>query len=375
MDYNKQNKFFLIKKTFRYLKLYGLSRTIIKVKGAFHMNTKFEKKIKFRKIKKNHNVAIMGSGNFAYSVIAFYLKKKFGNVIKTSMDINLKRASSLANDFDLCMYTDNPDDIVNDNDIKLIYIASNHFTHAEYAIKALLKNKSVHIEKPHVVNRDQLDRLINVMTNSTGKVRLGFNRPSSKFGEIILDQLKKENGTTMINWFIAGHEIDPDHWYFHEKEGGRILGNLCHWTDFTYQMIDEKDRYPIKIIPTRSEKADCDISVSYVFGDGSIASITFSAKGHTFEGVREKLNVHKGNSLISMTDYETLRIDVVDKKRTFKNLFRDHGHKNNISKSFQMIKNNTDGESIKYIYESADLFLKTREALENQKEIIVKEFK
>ena len=87
----------------------------------------------------------------------------------------------------------------------------------------------------------------------------------------------------MINWFVAGHEIDPSHWYFHEKEGGRVLGNLCHWTDFTYQMIDEKNRYPIKIIPTRSEKADCDISVSYVFGDGSIASITFSAKGHTFE--------------------------------------------------------------------------------------------
>ncbi len=121
-------------------------------------------------------------------------------------------------------------------------------------------------------------------------------------------------------------KLIPDHWYFHEKEGGRILGNLCHWTDFCYRMIPEDKRYPIRIIPSRSEKADCDISVSYVFGDGSIATITFSAKGHTFEGVREKLNLHKGNTLISMDDYETMRVDVVEKKKVYKNIFRDHGH-------------------------------------------------
>ena len=30
----------------------------------------------------------------------------------------------------------------------------------------------------------------------------------------------------MISWFIAGHNIDSDHWYFNPKEGGRVLGNL-----------------------------------------------------------------------------------------------------------------------------------------------------
>ena len=51
-------------------------------------------------------------------------------------------------------------DIIDDPQIDLIYIASNHYTHAEYAIEALNKGKSVHIEKPHVVNESQLDRLI-----------------------------------------------------------------------------------------------------------------------------------------------------------------------------------------------------------------------
>ena len=61
------------------------------------------------------------------------------------------------------------------------------------------------------------------MKKSKGKVRVGFNRPASRFGKLILEYLKKEEGSTMINWFVAGHEINPDHWYFHDKEGGRIL--------------------------------------------------------------------------------------------------------------------------------------------------------
>jgi predicted dehydrogenase len=291
------------------------------------------------------------------------------------MDVNLSRAASLAERFKLSSYSNKPEEIINDDKINLVYIASNHFTHAEYAIEALKRNKSVHIEKPHVVNRDQLNRLTETIKESKGKVRLGFNRPASRFGKLILDHLKKESGTTMINWFVAGHKIDPSHWYFHDKEGGRVLGNLCHWTDFIYQMINEKDRFPIRIIPTRSEKADCDISVSYVFGDGSIASINFSEKGHTFEGVREKLNVHKGNTLITMDDFEKMRVDVLDKKIVYKNFFRDHGHQHNIMRSYEMISKDKDGESLKYIYESADLFLKTKEALEEKKEIVVEEFK
>ena len=139
-------------------------------------------------------------------------------------------------------------------------------------------------------------------------------------------------------------------------------------------MISDELRYPIRIIPSRSEKADCDISVTYIFGDGSIATITFSAKGHTFEGVREKLNVHKGNVLISMSDYLTLRIDVGEKIKFFRNIYRDHGHELNIKRSYELLSDNYEGESIKYIYESADLFLKTKEALESQKEIIVQSY-
>ena len=44
----------------------------------------------------------------------------------------------------------------------------------------------------------------------------------------------------MINWFIAGHAIDEDHWYYKDEEGGRILGNLCHWTILLFSLLIKK---------------------------------------------------------------------------------------------------------------------------------------
>ena len=126
----------------------------------------------------------------------------------------------------------------------------------------------------------------------------------------------------MINWFIAGHEIPNDHWYFEEKEGGRVLGNLCHWTDLTLQLVNIKDAFPCTIFPATPINSKSDFVVSIIFADKSCASITFSAKGHTFEGVREILNIHKGNLLANITDFQTLSIEIVEKKIRKKSTLR-----------------------------------------------------
>ena len=75
-----------------------------------------------------------------------------------------------------------------------------------------------------------------------------------------------------------------------------------------------------------------------------------------------------------MKDHKTLRIDVVDKKRIYRNTFRDHGHEENIKRSYELLAENSTGESIKYVYETADLFLRTKEALESQKEVTVQPY-
>jgi hypothetical protein len=189
--------------------------------------------------------------------------------------------------------------------------------------------------------------------------------------------LAGQPGPLMLNWFVAGHEIPRDHWYYRPDEGGRILGNLCHWTDFSLQMIDGQRRFPVEIRPARADEPDSDIAVSYIFGDGSIAAITFSAKGHAFEGVRERLAIHRGELLLALDDFRDLRADIREKRHRVRLPFRDHGHEAAIMRSYGMsprAETRLQGLDVAYVWETAQLFLRTREALEQDRPVVVHAF-
>ena len=371
MDYTNQKLLFKVSKLLRYLRLYGFQRTLVKVQGQYHMLRRFsslpDTKRKFYR-KPLSQVGMIGCGNYAFSNIAYYLSKHKQFQIRGVMDTDTHKAASLFNHYDVQYYTDDAEKIINDSKIDLVFIASNHASHAEYAIKCILSGKNVHIEKPHVVNSQQLSRLIDAMRQKpTVKVFLGFNRPRSQLFQLLQDKLKNENGPLMINWFIAGHEIPDDHWYFNENEGGRVLGNLCHWTDLTLHLVGLSKAFPCTVYSTSPSESKSDFVFSVVFADRSCAAITFSAKGHTFEGVREVLNVHKGNLLGNITDFQSLSVEVIDNKFKKSIRFRDHGHETNIVNSLVSDR----GETIDYIYLTAKFFLAFKEALDTNKKVIV----
>ncbi|MDP2324089.1 MAG: Gfo/Idh/MocA family oxidoreductase [Gammaproteobacteria bacterium] len=376
MDYTSAPLFFRIRKALRYVGLYGIRRTLVKARGQYHMRRTYQD-LPPNNVRQSAtaHVGLIGCGNYGFSVIGYYLNKNYGGAIRGCMDVDINKAASLFQEFKACYYTTDADQIINDPNITLVFIASNHASHAEYAIKALAAGKDVHIEKPHVVTSEQLTRLCAAQeaARKAGKgriVSIGFNRPGSPFGKRMREQLWREEGELMQNWFIAGHEIAPDHWYFRDEEGGRVLGNLCHWTDLTYQMMPPERRFPIRIIPARSAKSDCDIAVSYVFGDGSIAAITFSAKGHTFEGVKERFAAHRGNTLIAMDDFQRLVMDVGADKQTWSPRSRDHGHEASIRCSYNTAADPAArGLETAYVWEAGQLFLRTKEALESSQPV------
>lgn len=378
LDYLKAPTWFKIAKVARYVRLYGPRRTWMKVLAQIHMRRQYKgASVLHKHANGAGHVGLIGCGSFAFSTIGYYLKRNFGSVLRSAMDVDQGRACSLGAAYGAGHCTTSSMDLIDDPGIDLVYIASNHASHAEYAIEALGRGKTVHIEKPHVVSIDQLIRLCSAMMRSIGKVALGFNRPGSPLGVEIQAALFSQDGPAMLNWFVAGHEIPSDHWYFKPEEGGRVLGNLCHWTDFVYQMIPSGARYPIRIVPTRSDKADCDIAVTYCFGDGSIAVISFSAKGHTFEGVRERFAAHRGNVLISMDDFQSARIETGARIRRLSTLFRNHGHEQNIVNSYRLVRPSPFAGkpcSTRYVWETGELVLRTREALEHNREIIVQGF-
>ncbi|MBW3538871.1 MAG: Gfo/Idh/MocA family oxidoreductase [Planctomycetes bacterium] len=373
MDYRQQPLLFKLRKVLRYCRLYGPRRTWVKVQAQRHLQRRFAAFPQPGRTGPHQPVGLIGCGNYAFANIAWFLRRDCGPVIGAAMDIDRHRAASLARTYGAPLFTDDAELVFDDPHIRIVYIASNHASHAEYAVEALRRGKHVYIEKPHVVDEGQLARLSDAMQRSTGRVYLGFNRPDSRLGRILRRELDAEDGAGVYNWFIAGHQIDPEHWYFHPREGGRVLGNLCHWTDFLFRLAGEP-KFPIRIVPARSSTSDVDIAVSYVFGDGTVASLTFSAKGHTFEGVREQFRAHKGDVLAALDDFHSLVIERGPKRHRHRLIFRDHGHRDNIVAAFRNATNDGPYDRAARLFHTVNtawLFLKTREALESDRELTI----
>ncbi len=373
-DYTQAAFLFKARKAARYVRLYGLMRTLVKIKGQYHMKSiqgfdglRWVNPGCKRPDASGRYVALIGCGNYAFSNIAYYLSKRNSEFLRFAYDSQQSRALSLCKAYSgACVVTDWRE-ILADPKVKIVFIASNHASHADYAVTCIEAGKHVHIEKPQVVTQEQLDRLVAAMQQyPRSKVFLGFNRPRSPLFTQLKELLAREAGPLMINWFVAGHEIPDEHWYFNEKEGGRVLGNLCHWTDLTLHLVTMEKAFPCKIIPATPAGAKSDFVVSVIFADRSCASITFSAKGHTFEGVREVLNLHKGNVLANLNDFQTLTIDVIEKKKKVQLWHRDHGHETNIVHSLAGAdEDGIPGEDIRYVAATAKLFLAIRQSIDS----------
>jgi predicted dehydrogenase len=374
VDYTSQSLAFKIRKSARYVRLFGVRRTLAKVRGQYHMKRRFDElPARSSDPSRPGSIALIGCGNYAFSNIAYYLDKNRPGELRAAMDADLHKAASIFQQYRMGYYTSDANEIVADDKIRLVFIASNHATHAEYAIECIKAGKHVHIEKPHVVSRDQLDRLAEAMrSNPQAKVFLGFNRPRSVLFRRLQEVLSRQSGPLMINWFIAGHEIADDHWYFKPEEGGRVLGNLCHWTDLTLHLVSMERAFPCTIVSASPENARSDFVVSIVFADRSCATITFSAKGHTFEGVREVLNLHKGDALANVTDFQKLTIDVVERRHCFSTFYRDHGHEANIMNSCRALgAEGPAGESLRYVRATALFFLAIKDAIDTGRPVVL----
>jgi hypothetical protein len=127
-----------------------------------------------------------------------------------------------------------------------------------------------------------------------------------------------------------------------------------------------ENAFPCTIVPATPIGSKSDFIVSVLFADGSCAAVTFSAKGKTFEGVREILNLQKGNVLANITEFGSLTVDVADKRMRIHPFLRDHGHGTNIIHSMKgAADRDAPGEDVAYVAATAKFFLAVRQAIDS----------
>ena len=73
-------------------------------------------------------------------------------------------------------WTSNAEDILNNDDINAVYIATPPSSHLTYTLRVLEAGKHVYLEKPMVLNAIEAQQITNVLGNSTGKLTMAHYR-------------------------------------------------------------------------------------------------------------------------------------------------------------------------------------------------------
>jgi len=328
------------KKVVRYFIIYGIPRTIVKLAGRTNsliLNFLF----KSTYVKKKRYISLIGCGQFGFSTISYFLQKKYGNVFLDCFDIN-KNNTVRCSKFWEYTKINSVEELIKNPQCKYIYIASDHYSHTDYAIKSINAGKTVYIEKPISVNFDQYHNLINTIKNTEKKVYVGYNRPFSKAIKFLNKFLTNSNDPYTISCFIYAHFLESDHWYRQPEQGTRICGNVGHWIDLSINILNNKQNFPsifyIDITYSNLEEPDDNISINITTEQNDLINILITSYSDPFEGINETINIHHSNIHYKIDDFRRSTLWIGDKVYRKKYFPKDVGHKEAILQPFKSNK-------------------------------------
>src|SRR4029077_21010594 len=121
-----------------------------------------------------------------------------------------------------------------DPDTHAVFVLSRHDSHAQYVVAALRNRKLVFVEKPLATTEEQLDEIrVTVeaerQKGNTPFVMVGFNRRFAPMTVRLREFFSKRQEPMMLHVRVNAGYLPTDHWTQRKLDGGRIIGELCHF--------------------------------------------------------------------------------------------------------------------------------------------------
>ena len=278
-------------------------------------------------------VALIGAGGFAKGM-------HLPNLQALSSDFHLRaivsrtghNASTTVQQWGAEYGSTDADSVIHDPDVDAVIVATRHNLHASLALAALRAGKHVLVEKPMAVTTAELDDFEQWYAQSDGRDRpvllTGFNRRFSSYMARISETLAGRSNPMILNYRMNAGHLAADHWVHGEEGLGRNIGEACHIYDvFTYLTGSALSTITASAIAPRTEhyRRDDNFVATATFADGSVATLTYTALGHS-EYPKERLDVYCDGMVVSLDDYKLLKV-VGRKSRDFRTTLPEKGQK------------------------------------------------
>jgi polar amino acid transport system substrate-binding protein len=277
-------------------------------------------------------LALIGAGNFAQSMLLPHLKVDPHARLRTVVTAGGLTARSVAERAGFEQCASEPEAALNDPEVDLVVIASRHNSHADLTIRALEAGKAVFVEKPLALTAEELQAVVRACTSqkTTGAgprfLMVGFNRRFAPLVVKLREFIQGCKEPLLMQYRVNAGYIPPEHWTQDpEGEGGRILGEVCHFIDLLVHLVGQPpaDVYA-RALPDLGRYRQDNLAVILHFPGGSVGTVTYAANGDRGIG-KERLEVFTGGRVGILEDFRHLTLSCGGRAKTFKS-GSDKGH-------------------------------------------------
>ena len=273
-------------------------------------------------------VSIVGCGNFARAVLLFNALRVPGVRLRGVCDVRPEVAAVHARALGASFHTADYAELLSDPTTDAILVTTDHASHAAHVIAALDAGKAAHVEKPPVIDPEQLTLVLDALVRTRGTLTIGYNRPFAPAYPFLMRAIGEAAGPVSATMIVKGFKLPPEHWYYWPDQGSRLAGNLVHWIDLGYRIASFTQPVSVQVTRDRSRHpADVADATTVVirFADGSLITIAFTSAGDDLRGVREWIEIGRGGTSIRVEDFD--RLEIVQGARVVRRRFgRDRGH-------------------------------------------------
>src|SRR5215470_13725804 len=253
-------------------------------------------------------LGVIGAGGYVPAMLLPHFKAAKVNFksIATASGVS---AHDVGKRFGFQCAVSNAEEVLSDAEINLVIVGTRHDLHAELVTKSLLANKHVLVEKPLALNDEELEKVINTASASSGLLMVGFNRRFSPLALQIKNFFAGRRVPLSMSYRVNAGRLPKEHWVQDARQGGgRIIGEVCHFIDFLTFLAGAK---PISVfaeaISAKSDKiVDADsVFITLKFQDGSNGTIAYLAEGDRALA-KERVEIFgEGKSLV-LDDYRSV---------------------------------------------------------------------
>ena len=278
---------------------------------------------------KSLGIGVIGAGNFAQSMLLPHLKSNSQVELKGVMTLSPLESRDVAERFGFGYIAQNAAEILNDDQISAIVIATRHDSHAALVLEALKSGKAVHVEKPMAMSGEELDAILRTYRELKDKpfVMVGFNR---RFAPLIQEAQRFFLGCTepiAVQIRVNAGYIPLNHWTQDLNQGGgRIIGEVCHFLDLAqFLSFSRIKSIYAKALPNAGKYLNDNVAITIEMENSSVANVLYTANGDRGLG-KERIEIFGSGRVAIIDDYQYLEMISNGKRKISKQGARNKGH-------------------------------------------------